>query len=81
MSGVTVELLDSADEVFATTTTNGAGNFYWRKSSVPFQAYRARLSYQGRTREMQLVQPSSGDCHTCHDASGQHGAVGRIVAP
>ncbi len=81
VSGVKVELLDADDNVFATTTTNGAGNFYWRKSSVPFEAYRARLSYQGRSREMQLVQRVSGDCNTCHDATGNNGALGRIVAP
>jgi len=80
VSGVKVELFDD-NGTFATTTTNAAGNFYWKTSLVAFKPYRARLTYQGRTREMQILQKSSGDCNTCHDASGNNGTVGRIVAP
>ncbi|MBL8785787.1 MAG: hypothetical protein JNJ59_12845 [Deltaproteobacteria bacterium] len=80
VSGVKVELFDD-NGTFATTTTNTAGNFYWKTNLVAFKPYRARLTYQGRTREMQIAQKTSGDCNTCHDASGNNGTVGRIVAP
>lgn len=81
VSGVKVEILDADDNVIGTTTSNTAGNFYLKKSSYPFKPYRARLTLAGRTREMQLVQSSSGDCNSCHDSSGNSGTLGRIVAP
>jgi len=81
VSGVTVDIIDADDVVVATTTSNTAGNFYFRKSSVAFRPYRARLTYQGREREMTLVQHASGDCNTCHDSTGQQGTLGRIVVP
>lgn len=81
VNGVKVELINVDDAVFATTTTNAGGNFYFRSNSMPFRPYRVRLSYQGREREMQLIQHLSGDCNTCHDATGSDGALGRVVAP
>ena len=77
--GVVVEILDGADQVVARATTNIAGNFSidggWLSS------YRARLSYQGRTREMNLPVEGNGSCNTCHGPSGAEGAPGRVVAP
>jgi len=81
VSGVKVELLDVDDVTFATTTTNTAGNFYFRSRDKAFKPYRVRLTYQGREREMQLIQSQSGDCNTCHDSSGNKGTLGRVVAP
>jgi hypothetical protein len=81
VSGVTVEILDAADQVIAMTTSNSSGNFFIRKSSVAFRPFRARLTYEGREREMQLIQSESGDCNTCHDSAGRSGSLGRIVAP
>jgi len=82
VQGVEVEILDDGDQVLGRTTTNAAGNFAWRKTALAFHAgYRARLTYQGRSREMTLPQATSGDCNTCHGASGTDGAPGRMVAP
>jgi hypothetical protein len=77
--GVKVELLDGNDQVFATTTTNLAGNFFFDED-VSFREFRARLTYQGRTREMGSLQ-GYGGCNSCHSPSGDGGAPGRIVAP
>jgi hypothetical protein len=76
--GVTVELLDLNDQVFAKTTTNLAGNFFFEE--VGGREFRARLTYQGRTREMATHQ-GYGGCNSCHSPSGDGGAPGRIVAP
>jgi hypothetical protein len=82
VTGVAVEILDAAGQVLGRAVTNAAGNFSWRASLLPFRAdYRARLTFQGRTREMKLPQPSNGDCNTCHDSTGSEGAPGRMVAP
>ncbi|MFO0748280.1 MAG: hypothetical protein U1F43_21850 [Myxococcota bacterium] len=83
VSGVTVEILDDGgNRLGSAATTNAAGNFYWGRTSNPFKAgYRARLSYQGRTREMTLPVSTSGDCNTCHASTGTNGAPGRMVAP
>lgn len=76
--GVKVELLDQAGETFASTTTNQAGNFSFRTGFR--DEYRVRLSYEGRTREMQTPQ-SDGACATCHMADPIDGSPGRIVVP
>lgn len=82
VTGVAVEILDAAGSVLGRTTTNAAGNFSWRAEFLSFRAdYRARLTFQGRTREMKLPQASNGDCNTCHDSKGTEGAPGRMVAP
>jgi hypothetical protein len=82
VTGVAVEILDAAGQVLGKTTTNAAGNFAWRASHLVFRGdYRARLTYEGRTREMMLPAGSSGDCNTCHDSQGREGAPGRMVAP
>lgn len=76
--GVRVELLDINDVVFASATTNAAGNF--GLTSPRFQEFRVRLTLDGRAREMATHQ-DTGDCMSCHTASGRNGAPGRIVAP
>ncbi|MFZ9887054.1 MAG: c-type cytochrome [Myxococcota bacterium] len=77
--GVTVDILDVDDQIIATTTTNTAGNF--GLLNPPFETFRVRLTWEGRTREMAEHQGSTGDCNRCHTASGENGAPGRIVAP
>ena len=79
--GVTVELLDADDVVFAAEVTNAAGNFFVRaEPGSSFQTFRVRLHWEGRTREM-LGHVGSGDCNSCHTPTGANDAPGRIVAP
>jgi len=78
--GVQVEILDEANEVLFTTTTNQAGNFLVHESQQAFERFRIRLTLDGRTREMASHQ-GIGDCNSCHTAEGTGGAPGRIVAP
>ena len=80
VAGVQVELLDINDAVFAVTTTNAAGNFGIEGGAFT-SPFRARLSFQGRQREMFSHQDGDGDCMRCHTAAGENGAPGRIVAP
>jgi len=58
---------------------NDVGNFMLEADDVAFPI-TARITYEGRTRWM--IEPmKSGDCNTCHDADGHHGAPGRIRLP
>ncbi|RJS20085.1 hypothetical protein DRW03_20175 [Corallococcus sp. H22C18031201] len=76
-----VELLDSAGRVQLTLTPNAAGNFLSAGLQPAFALpYRARVTAQGRVREMNTLQ-RSGDCNTCHTEQGNHDAPGRIVWP
>lgn len=76
VSGVKVEILDSAGAVQATTTTNAAGNFFIA-SGIKFPM-RARISQNGKTSEMFGTQ-SSGACTSCHQYPGPiGGAPGRL---
>lgn len=77
--GVRVEILDGAGNALGAATTNEAGNFYFSGGYV--DGYRARLTYQGRTREMTLPVTGNGACNDCHGPSGTQGAPGRVVAP
>lgn len=82
VKGVKVEILDEAGATIASTTTNTGGNFYWRTRDLTYRSpYRARLSFDGRTREMTLPVSTDGDCNTCHGTTGSNGAPGRMVAP
>jgi len=77
--GVTVEILDADGATVGRAVTNDAGSFAVRGRFV--QAYRARLSYEGRTREMLTPVGDNGSCNTCHGPSGIEDAPGRVVAP
>lgn len=82
VQGVAVEILNDAGTTLMRTTTTASGNFRFDSDLYSFIGnYRARLSYQGRTREMTLPQASNGDCNTCHGTVGTEGAPGRMVAP
>jgi hypothetical protein len=76
IEGVKVELLDDKDQVLLTLTTNRAGNFF---TAEPIAAprFRARLSKDGKTQEMQGLQPT-GACAGCHYPSSGSGAPGRV---
>lgn len=78
--GVQVDILDANDDVIRSATTSLGGNF-----GIVFagglEAFRVRLTYEGRTREMLGHQSSTGDCMSCHTATGANGAPGRIVVP
>ena len=82
VGGVTIEILGPDGTVAATETSRASGNFYMHALAPAITTYTARLTYQGRTREM--VEPLSSDdddCNVCHTATGGQGALGRIVAP
>jgi hypothetical protein len=81
LGGITVEIVDAVDRVY-TLTTNSAGNFLLEDEDewpITFPI-RASVSQGGQTLTMQ-DPVDSGDCNTCHSATGAEGAPGRIVAP
>jgi hypothetical protein len=82
VDGLTVEITGSDGVDFA-LPSNAAGNFRLRARDadslvLPFTA--RVIDGAGNVREMTTPQ-SSGDCPSCHTASGAGGAPGRIVAP
>ena len=42
--------------------------------------FRAKVVFAGKERSMGTAQ-STGDCNSCHTATGANGAPGRIVLP
>ena len=78
--GADVQITDANGKVFK-LTTNKAGNFFLsaRGNSVAMP-FKARVVYGGNTREMMSPQ-GTGDCLSCHTATGSNGAPGRIVVP
>lgn len=77
-AGALVVVTDSAGQTF-TAAVNRSGNFLLEQDLF-VRPYRAKLIFQGREREMTSAQ-SSGDCNSCHTATGANGAPGRIVLP
>jgi hypothetical protein len=74
LEGVQVELLDEMNRVILTLTTNRAGNFFTAEP-IGAAGIRARLSKDGRVREMSGLQGTAA-CATCHRPGGI--APGRI---
>lgn len=74
LEGVTVELLDASDQVLITLTTNRSGNFFTAED-LGSRPFRARISKDGKVREMSGLQPTGG-CAACHYPGGV--APGRI---
>lgn len=74
LEGVTVELLDADDKVLITLTTNRSGNFFTAED-LGARSFRARISKDGKVREMYGLQPTGG-CAACHYPGGV--APGRI---
>jgi hypothetical protein len=75
--GATVRIT-GADGNTVTIAVNSAGNFYYRGSvALPFTA---AVVSNGKMRVMSTPE-SSGDCNSCHTASGMNGAPGRVMLP
>lgn len=78
--GATIEIVDAEGREFS-LPTNEAGNFYLAESDGPIaMPYRASVVVDGAKRDMISMQ-ASGNCSTCHSASGAQGAPGRVVIP
>lgn len=77
-AGAKVVLTDASGGTLATINVNGAGNFLWQ-NPVPKPFY-AKVTWNGKERVMSEAVPS-GDCNTCHTATGANGAPGRITLP
>lgn len=78
--GASVEIIDAQGKTYS-TTPNSAGNFYINAGSANLvMPIRARVSYQGKTREM-LTAQNSADCNSCHTEQGTNGAPGRVALP
>lgn len=82
VDGLTVEITGDDGTIFE-LETNAAGNFRLRSSDadalvLPFTA--RVIDASGNFREMAASQ-ASGDCPSCHTASGLNGAPGRVAAP
>ena len=79
VSGVTVRLTD-ADGKTLDLVTNSAGNFYRQGPTGIGSPYTVKLISGSRERVMATPQ-TSGNCASCHTATGANGAPGRILAP
>lgn len=80
VGGAQVALKDRNGKVW-TMQTNSAGNFYLDKADgTPSGPYTAKITWQGKTREMDSPQMSTA-CNSCHTATGNTGAPGRILLP
>ncbi|MCB9679434.1 MAG: carboxypeptidase regulatory-like domain-containing protein [Alphaproteobacteria bacterium] len=80
LAGIEVEIVDDEGTSW-TTTTNSAGNFFFRTSQMnPVWPITATVRRNGNEISM-LTPQSTGDCSTCHTWNGDNGAAGRIVAP
>lgn len=77
-AGARVEVIDAVGRLFSAEVNRG-GNFLLEEEHFTYP-YRAKVVFQGRERMMEAPQ-SSGDCNSCHTASGSNGAPGRIVLP
>ncbi len=82
ISGVYITITD-ANNNKTVMGVNSSGNFYTTKSIA--MPYTARVTYQGRERDMVTPQ-TSGDCDGCHTESGTNtgqgvNAPGRIMLP
>jgi hypothetical protein len=76
-SGAQVVLHDASGQTI-TLETNPAGNFYYA-GSIAFPI-DVEVVHGGATRAMPSPV-SDGDCNSCHTASGDQGAPGRILLP
>lgn len=75
--GVVVRLTDDNGDIHE-TTTNEAGNFYFKDAiALP---YTAEIESSSGVRVMSASQ-TNGDCAACHTANGLNNAPGRIVGP
>jgi cytochrome c553 len=70
VDGVTVELLDTAGKVVASTTTNSVGNFHFPPSATNFKNVSARVTKGSMSVKMNSAVDVSVGCASCHWASG-----------
>lgn len=77
-AGAIVEVTDARGRVFS-AEVNGGGNFFAEVDDFA-SPYKARLLFQGRTREM-LESQTSGDCNGCHRPEGGTTEPGAVEAP
>ncbi|MBL8633708.1 MAG: hypothetical protein JNM40_10825 [Myxococcales bacterium] len=70
VSGVTVELLDTAGKVVASTTTNSVGNFSFPPNATNFKNVSARVTKGTMSVKMNSAVDVSVGCANCHWASG-----------
>jgi hypothetical protein len=77
--GVQIDILDADGNLAFSTTSNSAGNFRASNAAMP-SPYFARVTYEGRTREMATSQ-TEGSCNSCHTQDGAEDAPGRIMLP
>lgn len=71
-------ILTGADGKSIAIDTNEMGNFYTRYTvKTP---YRAMVVANGKQSVMVSAQ-TSGDCNSCHTATGANGAPGRVTPP
>ncbi|MFO0547231.1 MAG: c-type cytochrome domain-containing protein [Polyangiaceae bacterium] len=78
VSGAVVIVTDANGQEYQAPVLSG-GNFYVEEVFPTFPVY-ARVERNGATSSMK-DPVDSGDCNTCHTATGTDGAPGRIAAP
>ena len=79
IGGVTIEITDANGTVYE-MLSNSVGNFYLPESDTDDFTfpYRAKASLGTKSFEMEDAQ-ETGDCASCHTASGEEEAEGRII--
>ena len=80
VSGASIRITDATGRRIE-LLSNRAGNFFLKTKSariaLPFQA---EVTVAGKTRAMPVAQ-CEPSCNSCHSATGQSGAKGRIIVP
>jgi hypothetical protein len=77
LANVTVVVTDANGQQLS-LPTNSAGNFSSQtKLALPYQA----KVVSGTKERAMLSAQSSGDCNSCHTATGTGGAPGRVMSP
>lgn len=72
-------IITGADGATFSANANTSGNFYVLTDELELP-FRAKVLFDGKERSMGTAQ-STGDCNSCHTATGANGAPGRIVLP
>jgi hypothetical protein len=87
VSGAQVIVTDANNATYTANVQTNGDFFMYAKPRIGgitlVPPYTARLTYQGRERDMTgLVTPTTdGDCNACHTETGTNGAPGRILLP
>jgi cytochrome c553 len=80
VAGATVEITDKNGKLW-TMQSNAVGNFFLKSSTgKPALPYTARITWNGKTREMLSPQMVTA-CNSCHTPTGLNAAPGRILLP